>query len=219
MTLLQEALAPRSDQLNGDDLLAGPRTIRITGARFVAGDRGGKKIIIHYDGENGKPWHPCKTMGRAMVLAWGVVDDEDPDRIAAQFSGKSVTLYRDPNVSFGNEKNIGGIRISHMSHIDGVKVINLTVSKGKKERFTFQPLTAEVRRIQPTVDDDTFAENTIANIGKAHQLAQLDRFIAGRLAKINELAELRPDLWQRIDDALNLRRAALATDASDAGDA
>ena len=34
------------------------------------------------------------------------------------WAGRSVTLYNDPEVTFGKDK-VGGIRISHLSHIDG----------------------------------------------------------------------------------------------------
>lgn len=153
MTLLQEALAPRSDQLNADDLIAGPRTLTITGARFVQGDRGGKKIVISYDGDGGKPFKPCKTMGRAMVMVWGIVDDPDESKVSAQFAGKSITVYRDPEVKFGDQGAVGGIRISHMSHIDSPKTVKLTVSQGKKSNFVFKPLTTPKLAARQTPDE------------------------------------------------------------------
>jgi hypothetical protein len=51
-----------------------------------------------------------------------------------------VTLYLDPTVRFGKETT-GGIRISHLSHIDGPKKLALTVSRGKKAAYTVEPLT------------------------------------------------------------------------------
>jgi len=200
MTLLQEALAPRSDQLNADDLLAGPRTIRITGARFVNGERGGKKIIVNYDGDNGKPWHPCKTMGRAMVLVWGILDDPDEAKVAAQFAGKSVTLYRDPNVDFGKEKNIGGIRISHMSHIDSAKSVKLTVSQGKKGQFVFQPLTAEVRHIANPNAAADWAAAFIAKVNGAPTSDDLNAYVAKQIAKLDRLPD---DLRTQADAAVS----------------
>lgn len=136
MTTLAEALAPRSDQLNADDLIAGPRVLKITGARIAKDDRQ-VKIIINYEGDNGKPWKPCKTMGRAMVMAWAITDE-------AQLIGKSVRVYRDPTVRFGDQGEIGGIRISHMSHIEKPVNVKLTVSQGKKGMFTFAPLPTGV---------------------------------------------------------------------------
>ena len=41
-------------------------------------------------------------------------------------------------------------------------------------------------------------------------LDALDKYIAGRLAKISSLAPDFPELYQRIDDALRLQREALA---------
>jgi hypothetical protein len=145
-----EALAPRSDQLNADDLIAGPRVIKITGARIVRDGRD-TKIVINFEGDNGKPWKPCKTMGRAMVMVWGITEPE-------QLVGKSLRLYRDPEVRFGDQGAVGGIRISHMSHISGKKVVKLTVSQGKKGNYEFSPLVTEVK---PGPIDQ--ARNAIAN--------------------------------------------------------
>lgn len=145
-----EALAPRSDQLNADDLIAGPRVIKITAARTIRDGRE-VKLVINFEGDNGKPWKPCKTMGRAMVMVWGITEPE-------QFAGKSVRLYRDPSVTFGAMGEVGGIRISHMSHISGKKVVKLTVSQGKKANFEFSPLVTEVK-LEP-IDQ---ARNAIAN--------------------------------------------------------
>jgi hypothetical protein len=203
LTPLQEALAPRSDQLNADDLLAGPRTIRISGARFVTGDRGSKKIIINFDGDGGKPWHPCKTMGRAMVLVWGIVDDPDEDKVSAQFVGKSVTLFRDPTVDFGNDKGIGGIRISHMSHIDGPKSIKLTVSQGKRGQFVFKPLAAEVKPIRAAPDSNAAEEWTASHIfalESATTLDELNEVHAKAEPRLKRLAASFSVLHQRIDD-------------------
>jgi hypothetical protein len=89
MSTLAEALAPKSDQLNADDLIAGTRVLKITGAR-IAKDGRETRIILNFEGDQGKPWKPCKTMGRAMVMAWAITDE-------AQFVGKSVQVYRDPD--------------------------------------------------------------------------------------------------------------------------
>lgn len=209
MTLLQEALAPRSDQLNADDLISGPRTLKITGARFVEGDRGGKRVIIHYEGENGRPFKPCKTMGRAMVMVWGIVDSEDPEKISAQFVGKSITVYRDAEVDFGAEKGIGGIRISHMSHITGPKSVKLTASQGKKRAHVFQPLVAEVRNLQAD-PARKWADAYIAAVNAAETTEALNAFTNEKAGKLAELESKRPELHLECLHALDNRRAALA---------
>ena len=214
MTPLQEALAPKSDQLNADDLISGPRILKITGARFIEGDRGGKKIVIHFDGDNGKPWKPCKTMGRAMVIAWGIVDYPDPEKVSEQFAGKSVEVFRDPEVAFGDQGKIGGVRISHMSHIDKPAIMKLTVSQGKKSSFTFLPLIAEVREIKPTADPVAkYVAAYIASVEGAADTAALDTFVASKSAKLDELREKRPEMNADCLAAVVRRRAELEADA------
>lgn len=123
-------IAPKSDQLNADDLIAGPRTITITAvkARHSTPDQ---PIAVHFEGDNGKPYLPCKSMRRVMVAVWGV----DP----AAYVGQAMTLFRDPSVLFGGIA-VGGIRISHMSGIDGAKMMALTASKTKRAQYTVEPL-------------------------------------------------------------------------------
>lgn len=210
MTLLQEALAPRSDQLNADDLIPGPRTLKITGARFIDAGREGKKVIISYEGDSGKPFKPCKTMGRAMVMVWGVVDSDDPEKISAQFVGKSITVFRDPTVDFGADKGIGGIRISHMSHISGPKSVKLTVSQGKRGQFVFQPLTAEVtpmRQAKQTAEE--WAAEHIGEVQNAATIESLSDLIGRGAKPMGKLERDTPALWTKVNNAYAGRRAEL----------
>jgi hypothetical protein len=119
----------RSDQLNADDLLDGPRTITIT--RVSGTGNGEQPVAVHYEGENGRPFMPCKTVRRIMVGAWG--------KAAENYVGRSMTLYRDPAVAFGGMQ-VGGIRVSHMSHIEGEKTLALQVTRGRKAPFKVLPL-------------------------------------------------------------------------------
>ena len=128
---MSDTTAPKSDQLNADDLVSGPKTITITGVEIKMGDQ---PVSIFYEGDNGKPFKPCKGMRRIMVEFWG--DD------ANAYFGRSLTLYRDPTVTWSGAK-IGGARISHMSHIDGPKTTALTISKAVRKPYTVQPLTVE----------------------------------------------------------------------------
>jgi hypothetical protein len=64
-----------------------------------------------------------------------------------------VTLYCDESVTFGNDV-VGGTRISHLSHIDGVKKIPLLVKRGKSATFKVQPLPdAPAAPTEPTADE------------------------------------------------------------------
>ena len=78
-------IIPKTDQCNADDLISGPRTVKIT-----SWARGNKEapIFIFTDGFEGRPYKPCLSMRRALISAWG----EYPD----PWIGRSLTLYRDP---------------------------------------------------------------------------------------------------------------------------
>lgn len=121
-------LAAKSNQLTSDDLIAGPLTIVVT--KVTAGSSE-QPVAISYDGDQGKPWYPCKSMRRVLVAAWGAD--------AKVYIGRSMTLFRDPDVSYGGIK-VGGIRISHLSDLDGPLSIALTVTRQKRAPYKVQPL-------------------------------------------------------------------------------
>ena len=135
MNDLSQTIAPKSDQLNADDLIAGPRTIRIT---KVSVDVGGEQpVALNFDGDNGKPFRPCKSMRRVLVALWGAD--------GGKYAGRSMTLYRDENVQFGGLA-VGGIRISHMSDIDAEKTLVLTATKKSRKPFTVRRLDAKPKK-------------------------------------------------------------------------
>ena len=115
---LRDTAAPKSDQLNADDLINTTKIIRITGVK--RGTSKEQPISIEYDNMQGRPFKPCKSMRRVLIAAYG----ED----GREWIGKSMKLYTDPNVIFGGVK-VGGIRISHLSDIDKTMSIMLAVSK------------------------------------------------------------------------------------------
>jgi hypothetical protein len=129
MNDMRPVITPKSDQLNSDDLIAGPITITITDVKIMGGQE--QPVSIYFHGDNGKPWKPCKSMSRVMVNVWG------PD--AKVYVGRSLTLYRDPDVKWGGMA-VGGIRISHMSDITGRVQMALTATKGQRKPHTVLPL-------------------------------------------------------------------------------
>ena len=126
-----KAIAPKSDQLNGDDLLTGPRTIRF---RDITQDLNAEKqnVWIYFDGDNNKPWKPCKTVLRALTIVWKTPNMKN-------WIGKHVTVFRDPDVVFGASKD-GGIRVSHVEGIDSIHSLVLTAKRGKKAITIIKPL-------------------------------------------------------------------------------
>lgn len=128
---MAQTIIPKSDQLNADDLIAGEKTITITGVDIRPGTE--QPISIHYEGDNGKPYKACKSMCRLMVTAWGAD--------SKKYTGRSMTLYRDKTVKWGGME-VGGIRISHMTHIDSPLTLALTMTKQSRKPYTVKPLDA-----------------------------------------------------------------------------
>lgn len=170
---MNEAIKPKSDQLNSDDLIAGEMTIKITGVNIKPGEQ---PISISFDGDNKKPYKPCKSMARVMVTLWG--------NDSKNYVGRSMTIYRDPEVTWAGMK-VGGIRISHMSHIEGPKTMPLTASKGNKKPFTVKPLATAP---EPDVPADLKAAgDKAASEGTAAYIAFKDSLTPEQKAKIKPL--------------------------------
>lgn len=144
---MNTVIAPKSDQLNADDFVGGPRTIRVTEVTIRPGTE--QPISVHFEGDNGKPWKPCKTTARLMVAAWGAD--------AKEYAGRSLTLYRDPTVKWAGLE-VGGIRISHMSHIDNDMIYAATVTKGKRAPIKVKPLKADVAPLKVVAKEPVNAE-------------------------------------------------------------
>lgn len=129
VTDLRDTIVPKSDQLNAEQLLGGPITITVTEVRRGGGED--QPVVIHYEGEGGRPYKPCKSMRKILVFAWG------PD--GREWIGRSMTLYNRPDVKFGGEE-VGGIRISHLSHIQKDIAVALTSTRGRKEQTRIKRL-------------------------------------------------------------------------------
>lgn len=130
---MTESIQPKSAQLNADDLIAGPMTINITGVSKHSNEQ---PIAIRYDGDNGKPYLPCKTVRRLMVLVWGID--------GSKYVGESLTIYRDATVTWGGQE-VGGIRVSHMSGITKKMSFSLTATNKSKKPYEVLPL-GEVKK-------------------------------------------------------------------------
>ena len=130
---LTDTIVPRSDQLNAEDLLAGPQTVTIVNVRKGSSGEQPVDVVLAEYGP-GRPFKPSKTVRRVLVACWG------PD--ATAYVGRRMTLYRDPDVRFGGEA-VGGIRVSHLSHLDRARTLALTVTRGKRAAHRVEPLPVE----------------------------------------------------------------------------
>lgn len=124
---LRDTIEPKSDQLNADDLIAGPLTVTVTDVRLGPTIDQPVEIVI----QGHRPYRPCKSMRRVLIAAWG--DN------GKSWAGKSMTLFCDPGVKFGGVA-VGGIRISHLSGIDRDLSLLLTTTRSKRSAYTVHPL-------------------------------------------------------------------------------
>jgi hypothetical protein len=142
MTDMTAVIVPRSDQINSDDLIAGPMTITITDVKVQGGQE--QPVSIFFAG-SAKAFRPCKSMSRVLVAAWGAD--------SKAYIGKSLTLYRDPKVKWGGLE-VGGIRISHMSDIERDMTMMLTVTKSNRAPHKVQVLRAAPKPAAPEEPDE-----------------------------------------------------------------
>lgn len=131
MVDVSKTIEAKSDQLNADDLMGGAITVKIS--KVTEGDAAERPIRVNYEGDNKKPWYPCKSMRRLLVALWG--------RNGEGYVGKSITLFRDPKVMYAGVE-VGGIRVSHMEGIDKAQKIALTERRGSKKLYKVEPLKA-----------------------------------------------------------------------------
>lgn len=161
---LRKTIEPKSDQLNADDLIGGAKTIKIRDVKVI--DSETQPVSIYFDGDDNKPYKPSKGMRRVLVALWGTD--------AKSFVGRSLTLYRDDKVKFGGLE-VGGIRISHASHIKEPTRVLETVSRGKRT-----PITIDV--IKTT-------KKSIKDIEKAKEAIEKGTYTFEQINEMYELTE------------------------------
>ena len=142
---LSDTIEAKSDQLNADDLAGSTKTIKVTGVVRYS-DKGIPAFHIDYEGGAGRPFKPCKSVRRVIMFAWG--------KDGSQWIGRSMTLYCDPTVIYAG-KEVGGIRVSHMSDIEKRISIKLTEKRGSKKEVFIDILEPTEK---PTWPDDAFAK-------------------------------------------------------------
>lgn len=184
---ISQTIIPKSDQLNSDQLLGGPLTIIVTNVTVGAGDE--QPVSIHYEGDKGRPYKPCKTMRKLLAYAWG--------NNAAEWVGRAITLFHEPDVKFGGEL-VGGIRISHLSDIERNIRVSLTTTRGKKAA------TAVQRMERPT---------TVDHVGLIQAAATLDELKAAYEAAMASTKDKA--MRSAFVDAKEARKVALTTVATD----
>ena len=131
---LTESIAPKSDQQNYDDYIAGNRTVTISAVTKGSAEQPVNVELVEYPG---RPFKPNKSMRRVLVLAWG------PDSTA--YVGRRMELFGNPDVVYGG-KAVGGVEIAALSHLSKPLTVALTATRGKRKSFTVQPLAEPVKQ-------------------------------------------------------------------------
>lgn len=192
MADMRDAIIPKSDQLNSDDLISGPRTITVREVAIKGGQE--QPVSIFFNGDNGKPFKPCKSVSRLLVAGWGAD--------ANKYVGRSLTLYRDPKVTWAGME-VGGIRVSEMSDIERPLSLALTQTKGKKAITVVQPLKVEKRAPDWTPYD---ALKEVADL-----VTEPDARTMWKRAMA--LSKADAEAWKPVLEAITARVAVIKADA------
>lgn len=164
MSDMSAVIAPKSDQINADDLIAGDITITITAVKVSPGQE--QPVSMEFAGSP-KVFRPCKSMCRVMVAAWGAD--------AKAYVGKSLTLYRDPKVKWGGME-VGGIRIRAMSHIE--RDMTMMLSESKANRNPFRVAVLQAPRQASTADLPSLSHADALRLAEAAANRGTDHFRA-----------------------------------------
>ena len=199
MTDLSGTIAPKSDQLNADDLIVGPITIKVTKVELRAGEQ---PIAVSFEGDGGKPYMPGKSMRRVMVRLWG------PDGNA--YIGRSMTIFRDEKVRFGGMA-VGGIRISHMTDIPETTTMALTETRASRKPFTVHPLVIDAPPDKAAVGSQLL----VGRIKSAPDQAALEAITADAdvMKQRTYLTKNRPELAALVSDAVASALARFAPES------
>jgi len=157
------SIAPKTDQINNVDFIkTGPITVTIN--RVTEGPPE-QPFNFHMEETPGRAYRPSKSMRRVMVAAWGT----NP----AAYVGHSLTLYRNAATRFGSEQ-LGGIEISHLSHIEKALTVPLTAKRGTRKNFTVKPLATPAPRDWITEAEQLTDTASLNRLGHAAHAANAD---------------------------------------------
>ena len=182
---IARTVEPKSDQLNYDDVQAQPMTITIVRVKQGPPDQ---PVELHNAEHEGRPYKPGKSMRRVLIAAWGTD--------ASVYVGRRITIYGDPTIKFGKDE-VGGIRISHLSHIDKPLTVPLTVTRGKRAPFTVHPLVDASDAVVDALADIAGASSMPAlkaawDLAGKRGVAGHPDVIAAKEQRKAELAEVKP---------------------------
>lgn len=123
-------LSSKSEQLNAADITH-PIVVTIQGVRVDR--KQSQPVSITLDSGH-LPFRPCLGMRRLLSHLWG--DD------TSQWHGRRLRLFCDPSTVWGGEE-VGGIRISGLSHIEKTVSMKIKTGRGKFKTYVVEPLLVD----------------------------------------------------------------------------
>lgn len=122
--------AADSTQINAVDLIGGDMTVIVIAGRQIKREgKVGAELRLENDA---RFYRPSKGMFRVLCGLYGGDPSKWPQRFA-------LRLYCDGGVKFGGAQ-VGGVRISHASHIKGERQIPVAESRGAAKMVTIKPM-------------------------------------------------------------------------------
>jgi hypothetical protein len=202
---ISETTKAKSIQMNADDLLGGGITVKITDVKGTGDEK--QPIAVHFTGDNGKPFMPCKTQRRVLLVKWG---DETDDYI-----GRSVTLYLDPTVKYAG-KAVGGVAISHMSNMEDDKPMMLTTARGQKTLVKIEHL--QVKTPEEAEQEKIARANVFASQAKTEieEFTDNGQFVAWTEKNQSSIEAMKkyPDAYKVLIAAVTVATKRLTKDAN-----
>ena len=192
---LSDTIVAKSDQLNSDDLVV-DKLITVTG---VSRGNNENPVIINYQGDDGRPFKPCKTVRRILIAAWG----ED----GSGWIGKQALLFNDKTVLWAGKEH-GGVRIRALSGIMKPLNVKLSYTRGKKKDYRIEVLEPQQKSAWP---QDAFNKQ-FEKMGEAVKTGAMtpEQMITkfqskGDLSEsqreqIRALGDVKPDIDNLMDD-------------------
>lgn len=121
-------IVAKSDQINASDITQ-PTVLTITDVQVKKGDDQPTWLTVaEYPGRYFKPG---LTVRRIIAQLWG--------NDGSAYLGRQLEIYNDPTVRWAGQE-VGGIRVSRMSHIEKPEVLTLPETRGKWKDFRIEPL-------------------------------------------------------------------------------
>lgn len=197
---LATTIAPKSDQLNADDLVAGRLTTRVVDIEQK--DSETQPIWIYLESHPGRPWRPCLTQRRLLVKCWGPGTNKS-------YVGRTVELMCDPKVIYAGAA-VGGVRVYALSHIEKDEWVAVSESKNKRTQYLVRKIDAlpdtKAKQSEPTKPRGDLA-SALSTIEKwSGDVAPLKKGLGEKHWEKEERAQIKAAL-----DALEQRQLAART--------